>query len=169
MVPTSVERLREGRGILEKVLRSGAKVSQRNESSPTCDSAAEREAGRRSFWVPCWWGNNGLSFVNLPMKSFVPSSPASPVPDKGLLQTVLCYSGDIAWACKHLLVDLEGVQFYPEFGFKITCILALAVTASLPLDRWVSWHCPSCTCVLGIWGYCSTLVPLIMLVGWTSR
>uniref|UniRef100_A0A669P0D9 SET domain containing 5 n=1 Tax=Phasianus colchicus TaxID=9054 RepID=A0A669P0D9_PHACC len=44
MVPTSVERLREGRGILEKVLRSGAKVSQRNESSPTCDSAVERDA-----------------------------------------------------------------------------------------------------------------------------
>ncbi|NXK78269.1 SETD5 protein, partial [Amazona guildingii] len=44
MVPTSVERLREGRGMLEKVLRSGAKVSQRNESSPTCDSAVERDA-----------------------------------------------------------------------------------------------------------------------------
>ncbi|NWS46176.1 SETD5 protein, partial [Probosciger aterrimus] len=44
MVPTSVERLREGRGILEKVLRSGAKVSQRNESSPTRDSAVERDA-----------------------------------------------------------------------------------------------------------------------------
>ncbi|XP_009693534.1 PREDICTED: SET domain-containing protein 5 isoform X2 [Cariama cristata] len=44
MVPTSVERLREGRGILEKVLRSGAKVAQRNESSPTCDSAVERDA-----------------------------------------------------------------------------------------------------------------------------
>uniref|UniRef100_A0A8C9GEA3 SET domain containing 5 n=1 Tax=Pavo cristatus TaxID=9049 RepID=A0A8C9GEA3_PAVCR len=44
MVPTSVERLREGRGILEKVLRSGAKVSQRNEPSPTCDSAVERDA-----------------------------------------------------------------------------------------------------------------------------
>ncbi|OXB66261.1 hypothetical protein ASZ78_000686 [Callipepla squamata] len=44
MVPTSVERLREGRGILEKVLRSGAKVSQRNESSPTRDSTAERDA-----------------------------------------------------------------------------------------------------------------------------
>ncbi|KFP86389.1 SET domain-containing protein 5, partial [Acanthisitta chloris] len=44
MVPTSVERLREGRGMLEKVLRSGAKVSQRHESSPTCDSAVERDA-----------------------------------------------------------------------------------------------------------------------------
>ncbi|KAM9533884.1 histone-lysine N-methyltransferase SETD5 isoform 2-T2 [Guaruba guarouba] len=44
MVPTSVERLREGRGILEKVLRSGAKVSQRSESSPTRDSAIERDA-----------------------------------------------------------------------------------------------------------------------------
>ncbi|XP_054243562.1 histone-lysine N-methyltransferase SETD5 [Indicator indicator] len=44
MVPTSVERLREGRGILEKVLRSSAKVSQRSESSPTCDSAVERDA-----------------------------------------------------------------------------------------------------------------------------
>ncbi|XP_067396587.1 histone-lysine N-methyltransferase SETD5 isoform X2 [Emydura macquarii macquarii] len=45
MVPTSVERLREGRGILEKVLRSGAKVSQRGEPSPTADSAAERDPG----------------------------------------------------------------------------------------------------------------------------
>uniref|UniRef100_A0A8B9GI11 SET domain containing 5 n=1 Tax=Amazona collaria TaxID=241587 RepID=A0A8B9GI11_9PSIT len=44
MVPTSVERLREGRGMLEKVLRSGTKVSQRNESSPTRDSAVERDA-----------------------------------------------------------------------------------------------------------------------------
>uniref|UniRef100_A0A8U7MBQ3 SET domain containing 5 n=1 Tax=Corvus moneduloides TaxID=1196302 RepID=A0A8U7MBQ3_CORMO len=44
MVPTSVERLREGRGMLEKVLRSGAKVSQRHESSPTRDSALERDA-----------------------------------------------------------------------------------------------------------------------------
>uniref|UniRef100_A0A8B9C9M5 SET domain containing 5 n=1 Tax=Anser brachyrhynchus TaxID=132585 RepID=A0A8B9C9M5_9AVES len=44
MVPTSVERLREGRGILEKVLRSGAKVSQRTESSPTCDGVIERDA-----------------------------------------------------------------------------------------------------------------------------
>uniref|UniRef100_A0A8C8RQ52 SET domain containing 5 n=1 Tax=Pelusios castaneus TaxID=367368 RepID=A0A8C8RQ52_9SAUR len=45
MVPTSVERLREGRGILEKVLRSGAKVSQRREPSPTAESAAERDPG----------------------------------------------------------------------------------------------------------------------------
>ncbi|KAJ7406879.1 hypothetical protein WISP_130303 [Willisornis vidua] len=45
MVPTSVERLREGRGMLEKVLRSGAKVSQRHESSSTCDSAVEKDAG----------------------------------------------------------------------------------------------------------------------------
>ncbi|NXO61840.1 SETD5 protein, partial [Phainopepla nitens] len=44
MVPTSVERLREGRGMLEKVLRSGAKVSQRHESSPTQDPALDRDA-----------------------------------------------------------------------------------------------------------------------------
>ncbi|XP_066473018.1 histone-lysine N-methyltransferase SETD5 isoform X2 [Tiliqua scincoides] len=43
MVPTSVERLREGRGILEKVLRSSAKICQRGEPSPTCDSLGERE------------------------------------------------------------------------------------------------------------------------------
>ncbi|XP_028906199.1 histone-lysine N-methyltransferase SETD5 isoform X2 [Ornithorhynchus anatinus] len=41
MVPTSVERLREGRGILKKVLRSGAKVSQRREPSPIWESPAE--------------------------------------------------------------------------------------------------------------------------------
>uniref|UniRef100_A0A8C6YXC5 SET domain containing 5 n=1 Tax=Nothoprocta perdicaria TaxID=30464 RepID=A0A8C6YXC5_NOTPE len=46
MVPTSVERLRESRGMLEKVLRSGAKVAQRREASPTADSAAERDAER---------------------------------------------------------------------------------------------------------------------------
>ncbi|XP_074862197.1 histone-lysine N-methyltransferase SETD5 isoform X3 [Carettochelys insculpta] len=45
MVPTSVERLREGCGILEKVLRSGAKISQRGEPSPTSDSLAERDPG----------------------------------------------------------------------------------------------------------------------------
>ncbi|XP_010226962.1 PREDICTED: SET domain-containing protein 5 [Tinamus guttatus] len=44
MVPTSVERLRESRGMLEKVLRSGAKVAQRNEPSPTADAALERDA-----------------------------------------------------------------------------------------------------------------------------
>ncbi|KAM6413803.1 histone-lysine N-methyltransferase SETD5 [Rhynochetos jubatus] len=43
MVPTSVERLREGRGMLEKVLRSGAKVAQRSESSPARDGAADRD------------------------------------------------------------------------------------------------------------------------------
>ncbi|CAI5767711.1 histone-lysine N-methyltransferase SETD5 isoform X1 [Podarcis lilfordi] len=44
MVPTSVERLREGRGILEKVLRSSAKLCQRGEPSPTRESLGEREA-----------------------------------------------------------------------------------------------------------------------------
>ncbi|XP_060095311.1 histone-lysine N-methyltransferase SETD5 [Heteronotia binoei] len=44
MVPTSVERLREGRGILEKVLRSSAKICQRGEPSPTRESLGEREA-----------------------------------------------------------------------------------------------------------------------------
>ncbi|XP_044308070.1 histone-lysine N-methyltransferase SETD5 isoform X2 [Varanus komodoensis] len=44
MVPTSVERLREGCGILEKVLRSSAKICQRGEPSPTRDSIGEREA-----------------------------------------------------------------------------------------------------------------------------
>ncbi|XP_077180952.1 histone-lysine N-methyltransferase SETD5 isoform X3 [Paroedura picta] len=44
MVPTSVERLREGRGILEKVLRSSAKICQRGEPSPTRESVGEREA-----------------------------------------------------------------------------------------------------------------------------
>ncbi|XP_070594129.1 histone-lysine N-methyltransferase SETD5-like isoform X2 [Erythrolamprus reginae] len=43
MVPTSVERLREGRGILEKVLRSSAKICQRGEPSPSRDSVGERE------------------------------------------------------------------------------------------------------------------------------
>lgn len=61
MVPTSVERLREGRGILEKVLRSGAKVAQRTESSPTCDSAVERDAGRKMKLLNTWLvGNGGL-------------------------------------------------------------------------------------------------------------
>ncbi|XP_075430481.1 histone-lysine N-methyltransferase SETD5 isoform X2 [Ascaphus truei] len=44
MVPTSVERLREGQGILERVLRSGVKVSHRGEPSPSRDSTAERES-----------------------------------------------------------------------------------------------------------------------------
>nr|XP_020664489.1 SET domain-containing protein 5 isoform X1 [Pogona vitticeps] len=44
MVPTSVERLREGRGILEKVLRSSAKICQRGDPSPTRDSIGERES-----------------------------------------------------------------------------------------------------------------------------
>nr|XP_033782061.1 histone-lysine N-methyltransferase SETD5 isoform X5 [Geotrypetes seraphini] len=43
MVPTSVERLREGRGILERVLRSGVKVSQRGEPSPNRESLTEKE------------------------------------------------------------------------------------------------------------------------------
>lgn len=56
-----MERLREGRGILEKVLRSGAKVSQRNESSPTRDSAIERDAGRERNLLNAWLaGSDGL-------------------------------------------------------------------------------------------------------------
>lgn len=47
--------------MLEKVLRSGAKVSQRNESSPTCDSAVERDAGRKmELWKAWLVGNDGL-------------------------------------------------------------------------------------------------------------
>lgn len=54
MVPTSVERLREGRGMLEKVLRSGAKVAQRHESSPSQDTALDRDAGRTvRLWDLC--------------------------------------------------------------------------------------------------------------------
>lgn len=69
MVPTSVERLREGRGILEKVLRSSAKICQRGEPSPTRESLGEREAGKwervglwpasshpwedKASWLPC--------------------------------------------------------------------------------------------------------------------
>ncbi|CAI9554090.1 unnamed protein product, partial [Staurois parvus] len=45
MVPTSVERLREGQGILERVLRSGVKVQQRGERSPSRDSSLDRESG----------------------------------------------------------------------------------------------------------------------------
>uniref|UniRef100_A0A8C5R8Q6 SET domain containing 5 n=1 Tax=Leptobrachium leishanense TaxID=445787 RepID=A0A8C5R8Q6_9ANUR len=44
MVPTSVERLREGQGILERVLRSGVKVSHRGEQSPSRDSSLDRES-----------------------------------------------------------------------------------------------------------------------------
>lgn len=44
MVPTSVERLREGQGILERVLRSGVKVPQRGERSPSRDSSLDRES-----------------------------------------------------------------------------------------------------------------------------
>ncbi|XP_069822950.1 histone-lysine N-methyltransferase SETD5 isoform X2 [Dendropsophus ebraccatus] len=44
MVPTSVERLREGQGFLERVLRSGVKVSQRGEMSPSRESSLDRES-----------------------------------------------------------------------------------------------------------------------------
>ncbi|XP_018413488.1 PREDICTED: SET domain-containing protein 5 [Nanorana parkeri] len=44
MVPTSVERLREGQGILERVLRSGVKVPHRGERSPSRDSSLDRES-----------------------------------------------------------------------------------------------------------------------------
>ncbi|XP_068120903.1 histone-lysine N-methyltransferase SETD5 [Hyperolius riggenbachi] len=44
MVPTSVERLREGQGILERVLRSAVKVSHRGERSPSRDSSLDRES-----------------------------------------------------------------------------------------------------------------------------
>lgn len=44
--------------MLEKVLRSGAKVSQRHESSPTQDTALERDAGRMvKLWDVCLVGN----------------------------------------------------------------------------------------------------------------
>ncbi|KAM4022389.1 histone-lysine N-methyltransferase SETD5 [Anomaloglossus baeobatrachus] len=44
MVPTSVERLREGQGFLERVLRSGVKVPQRGEMSPSRESSLDRES-----------------------------------------------------------------------------------------------------------------------------
>ncbi|XP_063282810.1 histone-lysine N-methyltransferase SETD5 [Pelobates fuscus] len=44
MVPTSVERLREGQGILERVLRSGVKVSHRGDPSPSRESSLDRES-----------------------------------------------------------------------------------------------------------------------------
>ncbi|XP_066452828.1 histone-lysine N-methyltransferase SETD5 isoform X3 [Eleutherodactylus coqui] len=44
MVPTSVERLREGQGFLERVLRSGVKVLQRGEVSPSRESSLDRES-----------------------------------------------------------------------------------------------------------------------------
>ncbi|XP_053576843.1 histone-lysine N-methyltransferase SETD5 isoform X2 [Bombina bombina] len=43
MVPTSVERLREGQGILERVLRSGVKVSHRGERSPLRECSVDRD------------------------------------------------------------------------------------------------------------------------------
>ncbi|KAM4643746.1 histone-lysine N-methyltransferase SETD5 isoform 2-T2 [Discoglossus pictus] len=43
MVPTSVEILREGQGILERVLRSGVKVSHRGEPSPARENSLDRE------------------------------------------------------------------------------------------------------------------------------
>ncbi|KAM4722208.1 histone-lysine N-methyltransferase SETD5 [Rhinophrynus dorsalis] len=43
MVPTSVERLREGQGILERVLRSGVKVPHRGENSPSRECSADRD------------------------------------------------------------------------------------------------------------------------------
>ncbi|XP_063797079.1 histone-lysine N-methyltransferase SETD5 isoform X2 [Pseudophryne corroboree] len=44
MVPTSVERLREGQGFLERVLRSGVKVPHRGELSPSRESSLDRES-----------------------------------------------------------------------------------------------------------------------------
>ncbi|XP_071984029.1 histone-lysine N-methyltransferase SETD5 isoform X2 [Engystomops pustulosus] len=44
MVPTSVERLREGQGFLERVLRSGVKASQKGENSPSRESSLDRES-----------------------------------------------------------------------------------------------------------------------------
>ncbi|XP_075690185.1 histone-lysine N-methyltransferase SETD5 isoform X2 [Rhinoderma darwinii] len=44
MVPTSVERLREGQGFLERALRSGVKVPQRGEMSPSRESSLDRES-----------------------------------------------------------------------------------------------------------------------------
>lgn len=44
MVPTSVERLREGQGFLERVLRSGVKAPQKGEMSPSRESSLDRES-----------------------------------------------------------------------------------------------------------------------------
>lgn len=71
--------------MLEKVLRSGAKVSQRNESSPTCDTAVERDAGKRMKLLIAWLvGNDGLrSLSKLACEGMLA------VPYKSLLQTIL--------------------------------------------------------------------------------
>lgn len=55
MVPTSVERLREGQGVLERVLRS-IKMERIYKRS---DGSTEKESGMKSLdqcspkWVPC--------------------------------------------------------------------------------------------------------------------
>ncbi|KAG8436009.1 hypothetical protein GDO86_007198, partial [Hymenochirus boettgeri] len=52
MVPTSVERLREGQGILERVLRSGVKVSHIGEPSPSRDLTGDRESEEGDLEMP---------------------------------------------------------------------------------------------------------------------
>lgn len=111
----------------------------------------EMQVGRWNFWTLGWWEMMGSdNFANLSMKLVVPSSLTLSMLYESLLQTILyCYS-DTAWAYTPLLVDLEELQISPGFGFKTTCILALAGTASLSLDRWVKQHCLNCPCVLGM-------------------
>lgn len=76
--------------MLEKVLRSGAKVSQRNESSPTCDTAVERDAGKRMKLLIAWLVRNyGLRSLCRLVCEVVPSSLTLSMPYKSLLQTIL--------------------------------------------------------------------------------
>lgn len=137
----------------EAYLRRCCEVAQRypremNPRPPVTVLLREMQVGRWNFWIFAWWEMTSLdNFANLSMKLVLPSSLTSSMPYKSLLQTILhCYS-DIAWACIPLLLDLGRP---PGFGFKTTCILALAGTASLSLDRWVKQHCLSCPYVLGM-------------------
>ena len=64
MVPTSVERLREG-GSIPKVLRSSVRVAQKGEPSPTWESnITEKESGepRSAVHSKCW-GSESVSDI----------------------------------------------------------------------------------------------------------
>lgn len=63
MVPTSVERLREG-GSIPKVLRSSVRVAQKGEPSPTWESnVTEKESGEQRSAVHSCWGTGSISDV----------------------------------------------------------------------------------------------------------
>lgn len=103
----------------EESLRRCCEVARRcrrdvNPRLPATAPSREMQVGRGSFWTLGRWEMMGWkNFANLSVKLVVPSSLASAMLYKSLLQSVLCCYSDTARAHIPLLLDLDDLQLSP--------------------------------------------------------